>query len=377
MGDFVRVEGALWRTQKGELTLGANGAELLAKALRPLPEKWHGLSDVEARYRQRYLDLLSNERTREIALLRSATLRALRTLPRRARLPRGRDAGAPADLRRRRRAPLRDAPPRLRPEALPAHLRRAVSQAARDRRARSRLRDRAQLQERGRQPQAQPRVHHARVLPGVRGLPRHDGAGAGHAGERGAAGARHAVAPARRRRDRAGRRVAAHHDARRRAERDRGGHPRRRRSREPARGALRAGHRAGRRPDLGAARGRGVQREGRAGAGAADLRHAPPDRALAAREALAGGSARGRALRAVPRRHGDRERLQRAQRPRRPARALRGAAHAGGGRRRRGAPDGRGLPDRAGARHAADGRPRRGGGSPGARLRRTRRTCAK
>jgi lysyl-tRNA synthetase class 2 len=79
VGDFVRAEGALWRTQKGELTLGANGAELLAKALRPLPEKWHGLSDVEARYRQRYLDLLSNERTREIALLRSATLRALRS----------------------------------------------------------------------------------------------------------------------------------------------------------------------------------------------------------------------------------------------------------------------------------------------------------
>jgi lysyl-tRNA synthetase class 2 len=78
VGDFVRAEGTLWRTQKGELTLGANGAALLAKALRPLPEKWHGLTDVEARYRQRYLDLLSNERAREIALLRSRTLRALR-----------------------------------------------------------------------------------------------------------------------------------------------------------------------------------------------------------------------------------------------------------------------------------------------------------
>jgi lysyl-tRNA synthetase class 2 len=78
VGDFVRVEGGVWRTQKGELTLGAHAAELLAKALRPLPEKWHGLSDVEARYRQRYLDLLSNERTREVALLRSRTLRALR-----------------------------------------------------------------------------------------------------------------------------------------------------------------------------------------------------------------------------------------------------------------------------------------------------------
>jgi lysyl-tRNA synthetase class 2 len=78
VGDFARVEGTLWRTQRGELTLGAARAELLAKALRPLPEKWHGLSDVEARYRQRYLDLLSNERSREIALLRSRTLAALR-----------------------------------------------------------------------------------------------------------------------------------------------------------------------------------------------------------------------------------------------------------------------------------------------------------
>jgi len=78
VGDFARVEGRLWRTQKGELTVAVERAELLAKALRPLPEKWHGLSDVEARYRQRHLDLLSNERAREIALLRNRTLRALR-----------------------------------------------------------------------------------------------------------------------------------------------------------------------------------------------------------------------------------------------------------------------------------------------------------
>jgi lysyl-tRNA synthetase class 2 len=78
LGDFARVEGTLWRTKTGELTLAAERAELLAKALRPLPEKWHGLADVEARYRQRYLDLLANERAREIALLRGRTLAALR-----------------------------------------------------------------------------------------------------------------------------------------------------------------------------------------------------------------------------------------------------------------------------------------------------------
>jgi lysyl-tRNA synthetase class 2 len=78
VGDFARIEGVLWRTQKGELTLDAHAGRMLAKALRPLPEKWHGLADVEARYRQRYLDLLSNPRTREVALLRSKTVASLR-----------------------------------------------------------------------------------------------------------------------------------------------------------------------------------------------------------------------------------------------------------------------------------------------------------
>ncbi len=78
VGDFARVEGVLWRTRKGELTLDARDAQLLAKALRPLPEKWHGLADVETRYRQRYLDLLVNEDARRIALLRSRALAAMR-----------------------------------------------------------------------------------------------------------------------------------------------------------------------------------------------------------------------------------------------------------------------------------------------------------
>ena len=79
VGDFLRAEGVLWRTQKGELSVDARRLALLAKSLRPLPEKWHGLQDVEARYRQRYLDLLVNERAREIALLRSRAIRAMRS----------------------------------------------------------------------------------------------------------------------------------------------------------------------------------------------------------------------------------------------------------------------------------------------------------
>jgi lysyl-tRNA synthetase class 2 len=78
VGDFARFEGPVWRTQKGELSVDARQAQLLAKSLRPLPEKWHGLKDVEARYRQRYLDLIMNERARAIAITRSHTLRALR-----------------------------------------------------------------------------------------------------------------------------------------------------------------------------------------------------------------------------------------------------------------------------------------------------------
>jgi lysyl-tRNA synthetase class 2 len=78
VADFVRAEGPLWRTQKGELSVDARTLAVLAKSLRPLPEKWHGLQDVEARYRQRYLDLIVNERAREIAITRSRAVRAVR-----------------------------------------------------------------------------------------------------------------------------------------------------------------------------------------------------------------------------------------------------------------------------------------------------------
>ncbi len=78
VGDFVRVEGRVWRTRKGELTVAAERLDLLAKSMRPLPEKWHGLQDVELRFRQRYLDLLVNEDARRVALLRSRIVSALR-----------------------------------------------------------------------------------------------------------------------------------------------------------------------------------------------------------------------------------------------------------------------------------------------------------
>src|SRR5690606_20312914 len=65
-GDWVGVEGTVMTTKKGELSVKVERFELLAKALRPLPDKWRGLSDIDTRYRQRYVDLIVNEDAREI-----------------------------------------------------------------------------------------------------------------------------------------------------------------------------------------------------------------------------------------------------------------------------------------------------------------------
>jgi lysyl-tRNA synthetase class 2 len=78
IGDFIGVEGTCFVTKSGEPTLKVQTFRLLAKALRPLPEKWHGLQDIEARYRQRYLDLLTNERSRAIFEKRIAIVREAR-----------------------------------------------------------------------------------------------------------------------------------------------------------------------------------------------------------------------------------------------------------------------------------------------------------
>jgi lysyl-tRNA synthetase class 2 len=78
LGDFLGVRGPLFRTRTGEVTVRADEATFLGKALRPLPEKWHGLADREACYRQRYLDLLGNPGTMERFRLRSAFVRETR-----------------------------------------------------------------------------------------------------------------------------------------------------------------------------------------------------------------------------------------------------------------------------------------------------------
>lgn len=77
-GDIVGVEGLLFMTQKGELTVKADKLQLLTKSLRPLPEKFHGLSDQEQRYRQRYLDLIMSEETRDTFKVRSKVISYIR-----------------------------------------------------------------------------------------------------------------------------------------------------------------------------------------------------------------------------------------------------------------------------------------------------------
>jgi lysyl-tRNA synthetase class 2 len=78
VGDIIGAEGRVFKTRTGEITLEVKDFSLLAKALRPMPEKWHGLRDVEIRARQRYLDLLANEDARRVAVTRSLLVRAVR-----------------------------------------------------------------------------------------------------------------------------------------------------------------------------------------------------------------------------------------------------------------------------------------------------------
>ncbi len=78
LGDFLGVEGPVFRTRAGELSVAVKELTVLSKALRPLPEKYHGLADREARARQRYLDLLSNPESREVFEIRSKAISSIR-----------------------------------------------------------------------------------------------------------------------------------------------------------------------------------------------------------------------------------------------------------------------------------------------------------
>jgi len=78
VGDTLGAEGTLFRTRTGELSVKVSRLRLLVKSLRPLPDKWHGLADVDTRYRQRYVDLIVNEESRRVFLARTQIIRAMR-----------------------------------------------------------------------------------------------------------------------------------------------------------------------------------------------------------------------------------------------------------------------------------------------------------
>ena len=79
-GDVIGVKGPMFRTRRGEPTVEVHSVQLLTKALRPLPEKWHGLKDIEIRYRQRYVDLIANPEVREVFRARTRIITGLRSL---------------------------------------------------------------------------------------------------------------------------------------------------------------------------------------------------------------------------------------------------------------------------------------------------------
>ena len=79
-GDLVGLKGPIFRTRRGEVTVEVHSFQLLTKSLRPLPEKWHGLKDVEIRYRQRYVDLIANPQVRQVFRARTKVIASLRAL---------------------------------------------------------------------------------------------------------------------------------------------------------------------------------------------------------------------------------------------------------------------------------------------------------
>ncbi len=129
LGDLIGVDGAVLRSRRGELSLRVDRFQILAKALRPPPDKHHGLSDVETRYRRRELDLIASEDARKLFIDRARIISAIRAYLDGAGFRRGRDAGPAAAVRRRAGAAVHDAPQRTRPRPVLADRHRAVPQA--------------------------------------------------------------------------------------------------------------------------------------------------------------------------------------------------------------------------------------------------------
>ena len=179
LGDILGVDGTAFKSRRGELTLRTTDWKLLAKSLAPPPDKFHGLEDTETRYRRRELDLIANEEARELFILRSKVVSAIRRwLDGRGFLEVETPVLQPL-YGGRAGAAVHHPPQRARPRPLPADRHRAVPQAADRGRAGARVRAGQGLPQRGPVAQAQPRVHDARVVRGLRRLRRHRGRAGG------------------------------------------------------------------------------------------------------------------------------------------------------------------------------------------------------
>jgi len=110
LGDFLGVEGECFVTKTGEPTIRMARFQVLTKALRPLPDKWHGVTDVEIRYRQRYLDLIANPESRKIFLQRSRANARNSRVSSSTRLYRGRDPDDAGNCRWSSRSAIPDLP---------------------------------------------------------------------------------------------------------------------------------------------------------------------------------------------------------------------------------------------------------------------------
>ena len=126
VGDIICTEGVLFKTKTGELSVRADDLRILTKSLRPLPEKFHGLTDQEIRYRKRYLDLIMNEESRKTFVIRSQVVQFIREFMNRRNFLEVGNANDAADTWRRSGASVYNPSQRARHATVFAHRARAV-----------------------------------------------------------------------------------------------------------------------------------------------------------------------------------------------------------------------------------------------------------
>ena len=160
VGDWIAVHGAMMRTKRGQLSVAVDSFELMSKSLRPLPEKFHGLTDKETRYRQRYVDLVMNPEVRTTFERRFKIVSAIRRYMEDAGYYEVETPFLHAIIGGANAKPLHHALQRARPRLLPAHRHGAAAEALARGRFREGVRDWPSVPQRGHGSVPQSRVHH-------------------------------------------------------------------------------------------------------------------------------------------------------------------------------------------------------------------------